>query len=219
MNNTKLKTRSIHGKEYVEVNERIRFFRQNHKDWSIKTDVVKLSENEVVISATVLDANDRIHATGLAHEEKGSSNINKTSYVENCETSAIGRALGILGIGIEGSVASFEEVDTAIAKQNAKPMIPKSQAPLAEPEFQAAPRSLEQVAFEVFGSDAELINEYLRHIGWLDNGMSYSDLATEKLEYAIENRDALMVEANKMKLSQDPKVRGAIAKSVGKGAH
>ena len=57
---------------------------------------------------------------------KGSSNINKTSYVENCETSAIGRALAMLGIGIDTSIASANEVSDAIAKQenasNAKPV-------------------------------------------------------------------------------------------------
>ena len=58
-------------------------------------------------------------AQGHAHEEKSSSNINKTSYVENCETSAIGRALGILGIGIDTSVATANEVQDAIDKQQA----------------------------------------------------------------------------------------------------
>jgi hypothetical protein len=48
---------------------------------------------------------------------QGSSNINKTSYVENCETSAIGRALAMLGIGIDTSIASANEVSDAIAKQ------------------------------------------------------------------------------------------------------
>ena len=60
---------------------------------------------------------------------QGSSNINKTSYVENCETSAIGRALAMLGIGIDTSIASANEVADAIAKQDSK------EKPPAKPDF------------------------------------------------------------------------------------
>ena len=56
-------------------------------------------------------------ATGLAQEKENSSFINKTSFVENCETSAWGRALGNLGIGIDTAVASAEEVKNAILNQ------------------------------------------------------------------------------------------------------
>ena len=58
-------------------------------------------------------------AQGMAQEDRTSSRINQTSYVENCETSAVGRALGFLGIGIETSIATADEVDMAIAKQDA----------------------------------------------------------------------------------------------------
>ena len=68
-----------------------------------------------------LDEQDREIATGIAEEVKGSTFINKTSYVENCETSAWGRALANMGIGLDTSVASAEEVQNAIANQNSKP--------------------------------------------------------------------------------------------------
>ena len=56
-------------------------------------------------------------ATGTAYEKENSTIINKTSYIENCETSAVGRALGMAGFGIDTSVASAEEVQNAIAQQ------------------------------------------------------------------------------------------------------
>jgi hypothetical protein len=59
-------------------------------------------------------------ATGYAQEKESSSFINKTSYIENCETSAVGRALGFCGFGIDVSVASYEEVANAINNQTAK---------------------------------------------------------------------------------------------------
>jgi cytochrome c biogenesis factor len=117
-----LKTINIKGKEYVMVNERIKEFRLNekYKNFALISEIVKLTDDEVVIKAIVYDENGLQKATGLAHEIQGSSMINKTSFIENCETSAWGRALGNLGIGVDNSIASFEEVDTAIKKQNLK---------------------------------------------------------------------------------------------------
>ena len=114
---TKLKTVQIKGKEYVEVNTRIKYFRQNFKDWSLTSEVIELTNESVLIKATIKNPEGRIIASGYAHEEKASSYINTTSFIENCETSAWGRALGNLGIGIDSSVASYEEVKTAIQKQ------------------------------------------------------------------------------------------------------
>ena len=119
MSNYKFKTTNNRGKQYVEVNERIKFFRQEeqYKHWSLITEFPVLDSEQCVCKASIADTEHRIIATGHAHEVQGSSNINKTSYVENCETSAIGRALAMLGIGIDTSIASANEVSDAIAKQ------------------------------------------------------------------------------------------------------
>jgi len=122
MNRHKFKTTNIKGKEYVEVNERIKYFRESgeYTGWSLSTEVVHLDENSCVIKATIANNEGYIVATGFAQEDKSSSYINKTSYVENCETSAWGRALANLGIGIDTSIASSNEVSMAIAKQGSK---------------------------------------------------------------------------------------------------
>ncbi len=121
MSRHQFKTTNIKGKAYVEVNERIKYFREsgNYNGWSLSSEVVHLDENSCVIRAEVRDENWVLRATGFAQEDKSSSFINKTSYVENCETSAWGRALANLGIGIDTSIASSNEVSMAIAKQNA----------------------------------------------------------------------------------------------------
>jgi hypothetical protein len=113
-----MKTVNIKGKNYVMVNERIKYFRDNFKDWSLTSELVSLTDDSCVIKAIVSDENGRVMATGFAQENRESSMINKTSFVENCETSAWGRALGNLGIGIDDSIASAEEVDMAIKKQD-----------------------------------------------------------------------------------------------------
>lgn len=118
----KLKTVKIRDKEYVEVNERLKAFRSlpEYKGYSLESDIISLENGVITIKATIKDADGRIIATGLAQEKESSSFINKTSFVENCETSAWGRALGNLGIGIDTSVASAEEVENAINNQNPK---------------------------------------------------------------------------------------------------
>ena len=119
MSNYKFKTTNIRGKQYVEVNERIKFFRQEeqYKNWGIHTDFPLIDDTQCMCRCTITTPEGTVVAQGHAHEERGSSNINKTSYVENCETSAVGRALAMLGIGIDTSIASANEVSDAIAKQ------------------------------------------------------------------------------------------------------
>jgi len=73
------------------------------------------------MTATIKDEHGRVLATGHAFEKKASTFINQTSYIENCETSAVGRALGILGIGVDTAIASAEEVATAQANQQPQP--------------------------------------------------------------------------------------------------
>ena len=114
---TKLKTINIKGKEYVEVNERLKYFRANYPNFSLVTEVLQCTEEHCVMKATILNEHGIAVATGHAHETKGSSFINKTSHVEVCETSAWGRALGNFGIGIDSSVASADEVNSAIKMQ------------------------------------------------------------------------------------------------------
>lgn len=116
-----MKTVNIKGTEYVEVNERVKHFRANYEGWSIQTEMLSNEGGVCVFKATVKNEDGEIMATGHAYEKESSSFINKTSYIENCETSAVGRALGFLGIGIDASIASSEEVANAIKNQPAKP--------------------------------------------------------------------------------------------------
>lgn len=115
--NEQIKTTDIKGKQYAEVNQRIKAFRMLFPNGSIETDITSIDGNVCIIKATVKDDFGTVIGIGHAYEEKDSSFINKTSYIENCETSAVGRALGMCGIGIDTSVASADEVLTAIKQQ------------------------------------------------------------------------------------------------------
>lgn len=105
---------------YVMVNERVKAFRKLCPSGSITTEIISLEDGVVTMRAIVTDENNNILATGLAQEKESSTFINKTSFIENCETSAVGRALGFAGIGIDGSMASAEEVANAIMNQEDK---------------------------------------------------------------------------------------------------
>ena len=119
MKEYKFKTVNIRGKKYVEVKERVKYFRQEKtfEGWTIATEFPLLSDEQCMCKAVVADTAGRVIATGHAHEIQANGNINKTSYIENCETSAVGRALGMLGIGIDTSMASYEEVANAKLQQ------------------------------------------------------------------------------------------------------
>lgn len=112
-----MKTVNIKGTEYVEVNERVKYFIKEYVGWSIETELLSNEEGVCVFKAIIKDENGRIVSTGHAYEKESSSFINKTSYIENCETSAVGRALGFLGIGIDTSIASSDEVANAVRNQ------------------------------------------------------------------------------------------------------
>ncbi len=116
----KLKTVNIKGKEYVEVNTRLQYFREVYPQYTLDTKVVQITEDSITFKAFILNEEGRLIASGTAKERSGSSFINKTSYVENCETSAWGRALGNFGIGLDTSVASYDEVANAIKNQETK---------------------------------------------------------------------------------------------------
>ena len=130
--NKELKTTDIKGKNYVEVNERIKAFRKLFPDGLIDTQMLSNEDGVCVFKAQVGYYDPEFEGIkwlgiGHAYEKEGSSFINKTSYIENCETSAVGRALGMAGIGIDTSIASAEEVGNAILQQESEKIINKTQ--------------------------------------------------------------------------------------------
>ena len=115
--NRNIPTVNIKGKNYVMVKDRVKRFRQMIPGGRIETKLLHCDDESCTFVATVYDGEGNILATGHANEVKTSSIINKTSYIENCETGAIGRALGLAGIGIDDSFGSADEVATAINRQ------------------------------------------------------------------------------------------------------
>ena len=107
---------NIHGKQYATVAHRLQQFRTLYPSAQILTEL-ESDDGKKVIMRSEIRINDIPIATGWAEEVRGSSNINKTSALENCETSAIGRALAIAGFDTSGHICSADEVTVAIERQ------------------------------------------------------------------------------------------------------
>lgn len=164
---------NIHGKEYKTVAKRVDEFRQdNGKDLSIITSLVDRDENAVVMKAEILDKDGRVIATGYAEEYRTASQINKTSALENCETSAIGRALANFGLG-GGEYASADEVANAICQQEKVVInVPKYQkSSLSFDDIRAHLKTLEKISE---------VDAYSKEVG-----KAYPN-PTEKQRYTIQ---------------------------------
>ena len=118
--------------EYIPVNERLKYFREEYPEWSVVSDVISpldQLDSFICIKCSILDDKGRVRATGHAHETLQGF-INATSHIENCETSAWGRAFACLGIGIDTSIASAEEMERVDRmqepQQKPKPKFTKS---------------------------------------------------------------------------------------------
>lgn len=92
-----MREKSFRVQDYVDVAERIRLFYERFPEGSIQTELIRLEEGMVVFRASVYrDREDPYPTTGWAYEREGVGLVNKTSFIENCETSAVGRALSNL---------------------------------------------------------------------------------------------------------------------------
>ena len=155
--NETIKTTDIKGKEYAEVNQRIKAFRMVYPDGVIFTNIESIENGICIMEAKVgyydEDGSVKWLGEGHAYEKENSSFINKTSYIENCETSAVGRALGMAGFGIDTSIASAEEVQNAMAQQDADKKITKVQASALEDSIKAN-------MYDVSGIDKEVLEKF-----------------------------------------------------------
>ena len=123
-----MKTINIKGKEYITVNERLKEFRNNFKDYSLTTEIVELGADYCTIKASIIDDKGVIRANGFAREVVAKSPINKFAFVENCETSAIGRALGNFGIGIDTAICTADELLMKLSQEQEEKPTPQEKA-------------------------------------------------------------------------------------------
>lgn len=100
--------------KYIPVHARIAEFYEKYPDGRIVTEIIRLNEDSgfVCIKASAYRNRDDAEpsSTGHAFEIRGQGYVNTTSFIENGETSAVGRALANLGFKIDNGIASREEM-------------------------------------------------------------------------------------------------------------
>jgi len=157
---------NIRGKEYKTVALRVQEFRTDFPGHSLVTDIVKIDDDQCIVKAMIVKDNVII-ATGHAQEFRKASQINGTSYVENCETSAIGRALASLGIG-GTEFASANEVVNAIHQQNnpVKEQVSEAELTVAKNNLLEASKQgkLKDAFFGLKPAVQELLREYANEL-------------------------------------------------------
>lgn len=123
--NGEIKMLDLKGKNYAMVPERVTAFRKLYPEGFIQTEILHLSDDGtvVIMKATAgyyrEDGSSVVLGSGMAKEVQGKGMVNGTSHIENCETSAVGRALGMIGLGLNGGgICSAEELVNAITAQN-----------------------------------------------------------------------------------------------------
>jgi len=113
MTNLKDKAIDIKGKEYILVKDRILAFNELFPTGSITTELVSSVDAQMVVVKATVKPDEKRAFTGYSQATWGEGYINKTSALENAETSAVGRALAMMGIGVIDSIASVDEIKKA----------------------------------------------------------------------------------------------------------
>ena len=119
--NKEIQTVKLGNKGYAQVNERIKAFRKVYPTGKILTNIEDVTEKSVRFKAEIFNESNEIISTGYASEkitgDSKKDHINIISMIENCETSAVGRALGFAGFGVDTSIASAEDMEKTREKQ------------------------------------------------------------------------------------------------------
>lgn len=120
--NSEISMIDMRGKDYAMVPERVTAFRKLYPEGFIDTEIISNDGQTVLMQAKAGYYRENGEAvvlgTGFAQEVRGKGMVNSTSHIENCETSAVGRALGFLGLGINGGgICSAEELANAVTAQ------------------------------------------------------------------------------------------------------
>lgn len=138
---------NIRGKDYLTVARRVSDFRALHPTHSIVTEILDRNDDVVVMRCAIADESGRVLSTGHAEEWRKSSEINRTSAIENAETSAIGRALAALGLG-GTEFASADEIEIALRKQQVDQPRPNTARQVAQDAFDKLSPEAQQVCRE-----------------------------------------------------------------------
>lgn len=172
----------IHGKEYKTVAERVAEAHKKHENnIEIQTELVSWEDGVIIMKAHVIihDGDNVRHFTDYAYEKEGSSQINKTSALENCATSSIGRALSAASFG-GTEYASADEVANAVHQQDA----PTPRKSIHQQDKRNAPMTMKQQGLILKLMKSSLITdeERLKIEGFVHDPNATISVASETID-------------------------------------
>lgn len=179
----------LHGREYWTVARRLADFRASHdigEGWGILTSIIAADADRVLVRAAIVDPSGREVATGYAEELRSNRGINANSALENCETSAVGRALA--AAGYVGSGYQYASADEVIAARQQPEQRRQPEQRGAGPDQWPASRAAAQIQTGPAGVPVPSDFSDGKHPSWSgeqakfcaalgDLGVKYADLA------------------------------------------
>lgn len=228
-------------KDYVPVAERIDAFYTEYPHGRITTKIIEHDRETgfILMKAYAYRSADDVEpsATGHAFELRSEGYVNKTSYVENCESSAVGRALALLNFETKRGIASREEMQKVARMQTAAPAADSTRAKtfgdLVTPKQLVAIRATanavkvdaEKECAELYQCKPEELSrerasEFIQHLKTLPHALTpaqqINQVNQEKIEAATQtlDRDTVIAEFNRVKKALrdagHPKLKDAI---------
>lgn len=197
-------------KDYVDVHTRIERFYEKYPEGSLQTQIVEDDGTRIVIKALAFRSpEDPRPGVGHAEEIRGQGMVNKTSALENGETSAWGRALAALGFEVKNGIASRQEVEIAQAKQKDGRTQPAKDRPASEKQVKFAQSLAGKLGIEVVGVESkssrevsQLILQFQVKIAARDKGLTHGQVKTKLVELGVEDISDLDVALNSLSLDQ-----------------
>ena len=191
-----MKKMKIKGNDYVMVHERVMEFHKRYPNGSITTEIVEMTDRFITISKAIPDVKEpERYFTGIACEIS-----NDESALENCETSSVGRCLGLLNIGIDTSIASYEEVDNAINKQKSAASKTKYTMKVDD-KLNVNVKAVEKHFGKENLAEVKNLISFGKH-----NGKEWSEVPDGYLDWVVKNCDGYKKEEAEKELSIRNKV-------------
>jgi hypothetical protein len=164
--------------DYETVEERLVKFWKGNPEGRIVTVMLSGSGSQFIVRAELYkNGSDPVWATGLAEETVQGRGVNSTSALENCETSAIGRALANAGYATKGKRASREEMSKVAVKANTEAVIAETKARLAETAKEYVPVAKEDDPWTIREAQpASTVDEAVKMVKDIIGGQTERDI-------------------------------------------
>ncbi len=206
---TELPLLNLRGKEYLEVKWRIVWFREDHPNWTIETQLLSVTDSSCYARATIKDESGRVITTSHKFENKQGF----PDFIEKAETGSIGRALALIGYGtqfcadeldegkrIVDSPTQAKEDNTKDQKANTKAENKSQDKSSKDPGEYVIPFGRKYKGKKIKDMNP---NELIQYIEWLENQGVKPGTPMEKSLKELRSKAELYFEQQEKKAAEE----------------